>query len=305
MVPSTTTAISLGSFTTLSSSTRSTNFTGLPAEIRDHIYQFLTPCADPSTSRDLANRIGVAAVSHEPPPLSFLLTCKQLYHEATDAYYRKTKFTIERAIDTFSLWTMYGVEETLGQGQGKAVLGRLRKVEVDVFWHWLPSPTLSVGDAEIVCPREKDVQLRVSRMQRIVGVLLKAQMLRFLTVTWKEVARLRVDGDEVDVLWEVEARRRVLAPLRQLKGLRCLAGDIVASDVVEKEVEQLLIGLNRDMEDRDVEEEPSSFVGCAGNSTGLTVEDKRVLAELLMGEGQYLLTPEDREIHRRKGSYFE
>jgi hypothetical protein len=212
---------------------------------------------------------------------------------------------MERVIDVFNPWTMWVVEETLGQGLGKAVLSRMRRVEIDIFWHWLPMPASTLTGSEevtkVLCPRENEVQMRVARMQRIVDVLRKAERLRFLTLTWKEVAPLRSEGDEENVTWEMEARRQVLQPLRQLRGLRVMDGDIIASDAVEKEIEKFLGGLDRDMQDG---EEHSRFVGCVGPTTGLTVEDKRVLAELLMGEGQYLLTPEDREIHR-KPSYFE
>lgn len=208
-------------------------------------------------------------------------------------------FTIERAIDTFSPWTLYGVEETLALGLGRNVLERMRRVSVEVFWHWLPR-CAHVEYGGVVCPREREVELRVEKMRRIVDVLGRAKKLGFFSVTWKEVAAVRVVGDEVDFEWEVEARRRVLAPLCLLRGVVVLEGDVVAGCVVEREVRCFLARLNRDMVEREEEVESSS----AMLSMGLTLEDKRILAELLMGEGQYLLTPEDREGHR-KGSYFE
>lgn len=254
MDQSTTTLISSISSTSTSNSpppTTTTRSLGtlsiLPPELRNFIYDFLTPSASPSSpsspfsaSKALADRIGVAAVSHLPPPTNFLLASKTLCGEARDVYFRKTVFTVERVIDTFCPWPIFGIEETLAKGMGRGVLEGLRRVRVEVFWQWLPEVGMSVGSVlgdfggggGFECPREMEVRNRIERMERLVDVLCLAGELKFFCLVWREVAPLRVEGDEDDFAWEVEARKRVLEPLRRLSGFRGLGGDVVAGGEV-------------------------------------------------------------------------
>jgi hypothetical protein len=273
----------------------------LPLEIRDHIYNFLTPRANSYQSYAFrtVDFVGFGAISHVPPPLNLLLTCTQAYEEVLDAYFRKTTFTIDRTIGT---GCSFYIEEELGGGQGKTVLNRMRKVTMDIVWLWLGHPVRSVAGDGSVCPKEEEVKTRAESMGRIVDVLVRAGSLRLLTVRWIEAAPRRVEGDEENVLWELEARKRVLAPLKRLKGLTVCTGDVVASNTVAQEVELFLANLNAEMRDRDGEENRGGPVSCAGISLA---EIERRAAELLIGEGQYLLTPEDKDILHRKRSYFE
>lgn len=206
-------------------------------------------------------------MSHIPPPTNFLLASKQLCGEVRDVYYRKTVFTIERAVDTFSPWAVLRAEETFAQGMGRAVLERMRRVDVNVFWHWLPAPGdmpapgatpalagMGVGgDGVVLCPREIEVRNRIESMRRLVNVLVKARELCVLCVNWLECTRVR--EDEWDFEWDLEARRRVLEPLKLLRGLRVVEADVVAGDEVEEVIEGFLGEVNRDMKERKEEVE--------------------------------------------------
>ncbi|KAE9988053.1 hypothetical protein Vi05172_g11097 [Venturia inaequalis] len=283
----------------------------LPFELRNQILDLLTPSANPSSpfsaSKALADRIGVGAVSHVPPPTSLLLTCKQLSHEALDVYYRKTVFSIERVLDLFSPWSMMGVEETLGRGRGAVVLGRMRRVRVDVFWEWLPTPAPAPGLASsvlggvdgLLCPRESEIMCRMERMGRVMDVLVQAAQLQFFCLGWKECAPLRVGGDEAGFLWEAEARKRVLGPVKRLRGVRVVEGEVVAGREVEEVIGGFLGEVRREMREREERKERKV------DGEKVILEEKKRPAKLVTGERKHLLTPEDREMHRRKRSYFE
>jgi hypothetical protein len=142
---------------------------------------------------------------------------------------------------------MWQVEEVLaGSEVGKAVLSRMRRVELGCFWYRVPGGGVGgmVGAlANInaayggVCRTE--VQKRRERVQRIVEVLQKAERLSVLRVTWKEIPTRK---DEEDEEWDV--KQGILEPLRGVRVVRLLPGDIIASDKVEKG----LVGFLRELD---------------------------------------------------------
>lgn len=222
-------------------------------------------------------------------------------------YYGKTVFTIERVLDLFCPWGILGVE-----GVFACVFGGVRRVAVRVFWGWVgsggggASALVGILGDGVICPREKEVRDRVERMRRLVDVLVKAREFRFLSLEWTECAPLRVPGDQVDFEWELEARKRVLEPLKLLRGLKSVEGIVVAGGEVEGVIGGVLGEVRRDMRERDDGGEEGREVDIREKRKQLAVEeDKKVLSNLLVGERKHLLTPDEIESHRRKKSYFE
>ncbi|TID21288.1 putative phosphatidylinositol phospholipase c [Venturia nashicola] len=268
--------MSTSTHTSTSSTPSSTNpslgtLSILPPELRNLIYDFLTPSANPaspfSVSKALADRIGVGTISHIPPPTHLLLASKQVCAEVRDVYFGKMVVTIERAVDGFSPWSLLGVEGMFAEGRGRGVLERMRRVRVEVFWGWLPRPQAQSlgrdagadagagsaldGIVGVGCPGEHEVRNRIERMGRLVDVLLKAGEIGVFCVGWMECAALRGEGGEEIVAWELEARRRVLEPLKRLRGVRRVEGDVVASDDVDGVIRGFLGEVRRNMRERD------------------------------------------------------
>jgi len=286
-----------------------TSLLTLPPELRDCIYSYLSP-RTPLHTKSISNYIGVSSISHSPPPVNFILVCKQIHYEATEAYYRKATFKIQGLLDSMNPWAMWDLEEVLAESKdGKVVLGKVRRIEVGLFWAWLPQPTFKRVSGEneeveeIIRPREEELMRRVERMRRAVDVLKKAGRLTVLTVTWKEVAPVRIEG-VVEDAWEWDARRAVLEPLKSLAGVRVVEGDLIAGQVIEEGIRGLLRGMDRELPELVKSSDEAVCGAELGN--GPVPAGKYSHIELPQGEGQWLRTPEDQGFNiMMKRSYFD
>jgi hypothetical protein len=201
----------------------------LPPELRLHIYALLTP---PSNHETIARSraLGVSSVSHTPPPLSFLLSCRQIAAEAQSFYYARAVWKVEGVLDTENSWALSQVEELLG---GSVVWERLERVEVVCFWQrsWARANGVDTWG-----PASEEVRRKAGRVGRVVDVLRAAPGLRTVVVSWKEV---RGREGEVDEGWA--ARREVLKPLERLKGIVDFrAGELVAGEEMMGELTKYL-----------------------------------------------------------------
>src|SRR5215469_2088844 len=193
--------------------------TKLPPELRLHIYALLTPPSDHDTITR-SRGLGVSSVSHKPPPLAFLLSCRQIAAEAQSFYYTRAVWRVEGLLDTGNSWVLSQVEGLLG---GSVVWGRLERVEVVCFWQrcWARASGVDSGG-----PAWEEVRKRGERVGRVVEVLRAAPGLRTVVVSWKEV---RGRDGEVDEGWV--ARKEVLKSLERLKGIvEFRAGELVAGE---------------------------------------------------------------------------
>jgi hypothetical protein len=228
----------------------------LPLEIREIIYGYLTPPSRlPTVLR--SRYLGVSSVSHRPPPLDLLLSCRQFYVEALDVYYRKSVFKFDGLLDPANVWPLWQIEEVLGGSElGRVTLANMRKVELNLFWHLLPNG--GVANAAIanvgskygnLCKSEGDK--RVERLGRAVQVLKNAYQLKSVIVTWKEIP---ARNGEKHPDWEL--KEKILRSLGALTGTRIVAGDIVASEEVETAVTALIQELNQ-------------FLSCSKDGAGI------------------------------------
>lgn len=220
----------------------------LPPEVREIIYAYLTPPSRlPTVLR--SRHLGVSSVSHRPPPLDFLLINQQVYIEARDLYYRRCTFKIDGLLDPSNVWPLWQIEEVLGGTElGKCTLSRIRRLELNLFWHRLPGG--GVANAALIneggdygSVYRSEVDKRVERLHRAVDVLKRAQDLVVVSVTWKEIPALK--GEE-QTDWK--ARERVMSALSGLggmRGVRIIPGDIVADDEIEIRVLAFIQELNR------------------------------------------------------------
>lgn len=214
----------------------------LPLEIREIIYGYLTPPSRlPTVLR--SRHLGVSSVSHRPPPVDALLACKQLYVEALDVYYRKSVFKFDGLLDPANIWPLWQIEEVLGGSElGKIALKNMRKVELNLFWHRLPEGGIVISgeDGEYGSLAITEGGKRIERLSRAVQVLKKAENLKTIALTWKEIPYRRDEEAKND--WEI--KEKVLETLGGLHGVKLVAGDIVASDEMEKLILDLVPDLN-------------------------------------------------------------
>jgi hypothetical protein len=251
----------------------------LPLEIRELIYGYLAPPSRlPTILR--SRHLGVSSVSHRPPPLDSLLTCRQLCIEALDVYYRKCVFKFDGLLDPANIWPLWQIEEVLGGSElGKMTLANMRRVELNLFWHPLPDGGVTKsakatvgGQYGNMCRSEGDK--RIERLARAVQILRNAQQLRTVTLTWKEIPA-RSGEEQPD--WAL--KEEVLHTLRALRCARVVAGDVVAAGDVEVAIVALIRDLNRSFSSSSNEggitthlEYPREYVSCASSEFCSTIK---------------------------------
>lgn len=129
--PSPVSAVSFGQFTMASAvldidTSRHPRFLQLPIELRQEIYSYLCP-ADPISNP--IPSVGITCVSHRPPPLPLLLSCRAVHADVSSYYH---------SIATWKLiashaFNFYRIDPTLSNLASSRVLKRLQRVEL-VFW---------------------------------------------------------------------------------------------------------------------------------------------------------------------------
>ena len=214
----------------------------LPPEIRDIIYGYLTPPARlPTTVR--SHDLGISNVSHRPPPVNLLLACRQICFEALDTYYRKCTFHFEGLLDPGNIVPLYALEEVFATiDAGRAILRNMRKVELNLFWHRLPGGGIgseTVSDTYGAVSMD-ECDKRVERLERVVQVLRRAEQLRSVTLTWKEIPPR--PGEEGPCDWAM--KEKVLQTLGALTGVRIIEGDLVTSSQTEQSIVAMIRHLN-------------------------------------------------------------
>ncbi|KAH7027128.1 hypothetical protein B0J12DRAFT_704771 [Macrophomina phaseolina] len=200
----------------------------LPPEIRILIYAHLTP---PQTlSYPLGPNTAISSLSHRPPPLALLLSCRTLAAEALDHFYRVARFGI-----------MLNPPAPLADPHFQRLnslplLRRIRNLGVLLDWDFPRMPgyaaTAGMGgyefglEAEVPFFRQVMDRGRCADMlrlaKRLVGVLEKAGELRGCSVGWTDL---------VEGCWE--EKRGVLEVLvggLAKRGVKVMRGDVVALD---------------------------------------------------------------------------
>ncbi|KIW06802.1 uncharacterized protein PV09_02482 [Verruconis gallopava] len=220
------------------------NLCCLPLEVREIIYGYLIPPSRlPTILR--SRHLGVSSISHRPPPLDLLLICSQLYVEALDLFYRKCVFKFDGLLDPANIWPLWQVEEVLGGSElGLVTLANMRKVELNLFWHRLPdggvaNRALANSGSDYRTVFKSEIDKRVERLGRAVQVLKRAEQLRTVVLTWKEIPS-RSGEEPAD--WPL--KEKVLRTLGALRGPKFVIGDLVASAIVERSILALIAEWN-------------------------------------------------------------
>jgi hypothetical protein len=167
----------------------------LPLELRQQIYSHLCP---PTPISYPLPTVGITSLSHQPPPLSLLLTNHAISHDIQFYFYSIASWKLIAS----HAFNFYRIDPTLANLAASQLLTRLQKVEL-VFWFdgaLLKSyPSLKTST---YCQEIK------KRAIRACEILATAPQLRVVMVSW------------VDTTIEeaIEEKREVLNALRCLDG---------------------------------------------------------------------------------------
>ena len=185
----------------------------LPIELRQQIYSYLLPREN--VSHPLPS-VGITSVSHRPPSARLLSIHPTISSEILDQYYAITTWKL-----IFShAFNFFRVDPDLYNLERCPSLRRLRQVEVVFFCDILllkEYPSFGLGSFCAEIRRRAD---------RACDVLLKAQELSSVTVSWIDTTN--TGG------WEDKAK--ILSPLRKLRGrVDFQIGEINGPDDVDQE----------------------------------------------------------------------
>ena len=168
----------------------------LPLEIRQRIYSLLLPAH--ATCYPLPS-VRIPSVSHALPTPALLSIHPRLTDEILDHFYAITTWKLIFG-HSFNFFNFFRTDFRLERLEASSILRRLRKVEILFFCDVVlgcKRPSFGAGS---FCP---EIAVRAARA---VDVLLRADELRVLTVSWMDMTGT---GDWAE-------KRRIFDPLQRL-----------------------------------------------------------------------------------------
>ncbi|KAI4719842.1 hypothetical protein E4T48_03952 [Aureobasidium sp. EXF-10727] len=165
----------------------------LPLELRQQIYSHLCPASPISNP---IPTVGITSVSHTPPPLSLLLTCRAVYSDVLPYFFSVATWKLIAS----HAFNFYRIDPTLSNFAASLLLHKIQKVELVLWFDGSLLKSYPSLKTHTYCSEIR------KRATRACEILATAPELRAVTVSW-------VDSTVGEA---IEEKRDVLHALRTL-----------------------------------------------------------------------------------------